>query len=175
MKKGTHKEQAKIQCQQVSESVTSSKEVVTDSAHVKQAIIARLNNLENQVKNLSSESSRKTRHIQSLQKQLHDVKQDNKRLVKENKDLRSLLTKTPDDNRPVGGQLDHKGTTLHQSEHIDKVGVMEQVSCTNCSENLSGAKGKVVERRQVIDIFIPQKIVTEYISFEKMCPVCGKN
>lgn len=77
-------------------------------------------------------------------------------------------------NRHVGGQPGHKGITLHQCEHVDKVEATNLVTCPNCGANLSHVKGKVVERRQVIDIVISKKWVTEYISFEKTCPNCGK-
>ena len=51
--------------------------VVTDTTTVEQTILERLANLEERVNNLSSDNSRKTRHIQQLQKQLHDVKLEN--------------------------------------------------------------------------------------------------
>lgn len=76
--------------------------------------------------------------------------------------------------RPVGGQPGHKGTTLHQSEHIDRTEAVSQSSCPACDANLSDIKGRIVERRQVIDIVMPRKWVTEYVSFEKICPACGK-
>jgi len=198
------------QAQQASMSVTSNNKVVTDTAIVEQTILERLANLEEKVNVLSSDNSRKARHIQRLQKQLHDVKLENKKLKKENKKLREQLSNAANgappslnsqnssvppskdtikgslertkrtqslrtkSNRPVGGQPGHKGTTLHQSDHIDKVEAVEQVACPDCDEDLSNIQGKVAERRQVIDIYFPQAFVTEFISFEKVCPNCGK-
>lgn len=162
MKKDMKKNQCKEQLQQASKSASTPKGVVTDIDLVQQSILARLNNLESQVKDLSSDNKRKDRHIQSLQKQLHDVKLENKRLKSENKQLRSQLEKLSDGNHPtlnsqnsstppskdtitnsqvrakrtsslreksnrhVGGQPSHKGTTLHQSEHVDKVEAIKQ-------------------------------------------------
>ncbi len=191
-------------------SVAATQPTVTDAPAVQKAILDRLAKLETKVSELSSDNSRKNRHIQSLQKQLHDVKLENKKLRQENKRLRQLASALPDSatspalnslnsstppskdsikvsqertkrtqslrqksDRPVGGQPGHKGTTLHQSEHIDKVEATELATCTDCSCNLSHVQGRVVERRQVIDIFFPRKFVTEFVSFEKTCPNCG--
>lgn len=210
MKKDKNASISTSQAQQASKSAIANAKVVTDTTTVEQTILERLANLEERVNNLSSDNSRKTRHIQRLQKQLHDVKLENKKLKKENKQLREQLANTPNgtppslnsqnssvppskdtikgslerakrtqslrtkSNRPVGGQRGHKGTTLHQSKHINKVEAMEQVACPNCNEDLSNIQGKIVERRQVIDIYFPQAFVTEFISFEKACPNCGK-
>ncbi len=210
MKKDKNVNISTNQAQQASMPVASTPKVVTDAAVVEQTILERLANLEGKVKVLSSDNSRKTRHIQRLQKQLCDVKLENKKLKKENKKLREQLSNTTNgkppslnsqnssvppskdpisgsldrtkrtqslrtkSNRPVGGQPGHKGTTLHQSEHIDKVEAMEQVTCPDCDEALSSVQGKLVERRQVIDIYFPRAFVTEFISFEKVCPNCGK-
>ena len=60
--------------------VTETQPTVTDAQVVQKAILERLATLEAKVSELSSDNSRKDRHIQSLQKQLHDVKLDNKKL-----------------------------------------------------------------------------------------------
>lgn len=210
MKKGILKNQKKGLSKSAPKSVTTAKSIVTDTEFVQQAILSRLSTLETKVKDLSSDNSRKERHIQSLQKQLHDVKQENKKLKNENKRLRSQVEKlsggsTPTLNsqnsstppskdtitnsqararrtsslreksdRHIGGQPGHKGATLHQSEHVDKVEVANLATCPDCGANISKVEGKVAERRQVIDITLSRKWITEYISFEKECPVCGK-
>ena len=210
MKKGILKNQEKGLSKPDPKSVTTAKSVVTDAEFVQQAILSRLSTLETKVKDLSSDNSRKERHIQSLQKQLHDVKQENKKLKNENNRLRSQVEKlsggsTPTLNsqnsstppskdtitnsqararrtsslreksdRHIGGQPGHKGATLHQSEHVDKVEVANLATCPDCGANISKVEGKVAERRQVIDITLSRKWITEYISFEKECPVCGK-
>ncbi len=166
-------------------SVAATQPTVTDAPAVQKAILDRLAKLETKVSELSSDNSRKNRHIQSLQKQLHDVKLENKKLRQENKRLRQLASAFPDSatspalsslnsstppskdsikvsqertkrtqslrqksDRPVGGQPGHKGTTLHQSEHIDKIEATELATCTDCSCNLSHVQGRVVERRK---------------------------
>ena len=209
MKKDNHNKQDEMPQHVASVPVTETQPTVTDAQVVQKAILERLATLEAKVSELSSDNSRKDRHIQSLQKQLHDVKLDNKKLRQENKRLRQLTAANPNTNspalsslnssippskdsiknsqertkrtqslrkkssRPVGGQPGHKGTTLHQSAHIDKVEAVEQATCPSCSCDLSNIRGRVVERRQVIDIFFPRKFITEYVSFEKTCPNCG--
>lgn len=209
MKKDNHNKRAEKQQCAASASVTASQPTVTDAPAVQKAILERLASLETKVRELSSDNSRKDRHIQSLQKQLHDVKLENKKLRLENKQLRQLAAANPNttspalnsqnsssppskdsikssqerakrtrslrkkSDRPVGGQPGHKGTTLRQSEHIDKVEAADLGTCSFCSCNLSQVQGRVVERRQVIDIFFPRMFITEYVSFEKTCPNCG--
>ena len=101
MKKGILKNQEKGLSKPDPKSVTTAKSVVTDAEFVQQAILSRLSTLETKVKDLSSDNSRKERHIQSLQKQLHDVKQENKKLKNENNRLRSQVEKLSGGSTPT--------------------------------------------------------------------------
>ncbi len=87
MKKDEHKQDEMPQ-HIVSVPVAGTQSTVTDAQVVQKAILERLATLETKVSELSSDNSRKDRHIQSLQQQLHDVKLENKKLRQENKQLR---------------------------------------------------------------------------------------
>ena len=63
MKKGILKNQEKGLSKSAPKSVTTARSVVTDAEFVQQAILSRLSALETKVKDLSSDNSRKERHI----------------------------------------------------------------------------------------------------------------
>lgn len=74
-----------------------------------------------------------------------------------------------------GGQFGHKGHTLKQSENPDVIENHDVLICEHCQESLADVVVKSYANRQVIDIPIPQPIVTEHRLAVKKCPCCGKN
>lgn len=77
-----------------------------------------------------------------------------------------------DRKKAAGGQKGHKGSTLTLSEHPSETIHYASESCVGCGESLRDVTGKVIERRQVIDIPEPQVIVTEHQALSKRCPCC---
>lgn len=84
---------------------------------------------------------------------------------------RSLREKS---DKPSGGQMGHKGTTLEMVSEPDSIEEHQPLFCTRCGKDLSGVEGSVVEVRQVFDIPLPVRpIVTEHQVLEKKCS-CGQ-
>jgi transposase len=84
---------------------------------------------------------------------------------------RSLREKS---NRPSGGQIGHKGSTLEFSKEPDFVVQHSPFFCTRCGNDLSQIEGSVIEIRQSVDIPLPiRPIVTEHQVIGKKCS-CGQ-
>jgi transposase len=73
-----------------------------------------------------------------------------------------------------GGQVGHKGGTLEQVEHPDKVEVHEMGECPHCNADLQDVEIQGVQKRQVFDIPEPRVEVTEHQAEVKCCVNCGK-
>lgn len=135
----------------------------------------------------------------SMSKRIDDLENENKELRKEltelkieNAELRSLLNKnSTNSNKPPssdgykkkpafaknksnkqGGQKDHKGRTLHQIEHPDKVLECPPENCT-CGHEFEKDEFILAEKRQVFDLPQPKLEVTEYRILKACCPNCG--
>lgn len=74
--------------------------------------------------------------------------------------------------KPVGGQLGHKGHTLEMSTSPDQTKELRPDFCNNCGASLLGQPSQLISRRQVIDIPPIVPITTEYQNFEVTCS-CG--
>ena len=76
--------------------------------------------------------------------------------------------------RKTGGQPGHEGTTLNKVENPNKrieIKVADYCDCGQCLKDVTGNS----KTRQVFDIPPINKIeVTEYLTEEKKCPICGK-
>ena len=72
-----------------------------------------------------------------------------------------------------GGQRGHKGRTLQQVAHPDKIVKCNPGPC-NCGHVFEDKELVLSEKRQVIDIPEPKLEVTEYQIYNGECPVCGK-
>lgn len=84
---------------------------------------------------------------------------------------RSLRTKS---NRKIGGQPNHKGTTLKQAKNLDFIVALPLVKQCSCGCNLSDISVSSIRKRQVFDIPKPVIEITEYQSSGKICPNCSK-
>jgi transposase len=87
-------------------------------------------------------------------------------LTRRNQSLREKSDK------PIGGQLNHEGTTLKMSTTPDEIVTLRSDFCNNCGLSLSQNSFTLGTRRQVIDIppIIPH--VVEYQSYVTTCS-CG--
>jgi hypothetical protein len=65
------------------------------------------------------------------------------------KRTRSLRRKS---GKRVGGQVGHKGATLHQAEFPDRVQVHEPKTCRRCRASLASSSVVGRQRRQVFDL-----------------------
>lgn len=71
-----------------------------------------------------------------------------------------------------GGQPGHKGRTLHQVDHPDKIVICKPNNCT-CGHNFKDEDLVLSEKRQVFDLPKPKLEITEYQIHKAVCPECG--
>lgn len=86
--------------------------------------------------------------------------------------------KAPQNNRQksgktTGGQIGHEGRTLEKVQNPDEVIEYKTPKVCDCGCSLDGVERKK-KTYQVFDIPKPQIRVTEYVTYEVVCPVCGK-
>jgi len=72
-----------------------------------------------------------------------------------------------------GGQKGHKGRTLKQKKHPDKVVDHCLAQCVGCGLDLSTESAQQIERRQVFDIPPISVQVCEHRAQIKVCPCCS--
>ena len=72
-----------------------------------------------------------------------------------------------------GGQKGHKGNTLHQVKHPDKIVECSPENC-DCGHEFTHSEIELAEKRQVFDLPEPRLDVTEYQLYQGECPDCGK-
>jgi hypothetical protein len=75
--------------------------------------------------------------------------------------------------KKVGGQEGHEGKTLEKTDCPDEVVEFKTPEHCNCGHNLSNIEGQR-KTRQIFDIPEIKVFVTEYVIYEKECPICGK-
>jgi transposase len=74
--------------------------------------------------------------------------------------------------KPSGGQIGHKGTTLLNVENPDHIIKHEVAMCLICQKDLTNAQIVAVGKRQVFDIPKPKIEVTEHQVISRICS-CG--
>lgn len=97
----------------------------------------------------------------------------------------SSIPPSKDENRPKrnnslrkksglkpGGQKGHEGKTLMVSDNPDIIEKSSPGYCNKCGKDLRGIEGKLLGKRQVVDIPPIKPIITEYQTFNKLCS-CG--
>lgn len=73
-----------------------------------------------------------------------------------------------------GGQVGHRGHTLSMVESPDEVVQHRPQVCAECHETLSQGAGRVVERRQVLDVPEIRLLATEHQVEAIYCPRCQR-
>jgi len=90
---------------------------------------------------------------------------------KKNQSLRSKGGKN-------GGQFGHKGKTLKQIDRPDEIVLVPYTieACKTCGFDLKDTLATLKEKRQVLDLDLQEtmKKITQYQSYSKVCPNCGK-
>ncbi len=81
--------------------------------------------------------------------------------------------------KKVGAQLGREGVTLLQSDAPDEIIKLDYIiaNCKKCGFDLSPIIAQLKEKRQVLDLELSSidTKITEYQSFNKICPQCGSN
>ncbi len=84
---------------------------------------------------------------------------------------RSKSLRKPSGKQP-GGQLGHRGETLHLVATPDEIVEHRPAVCTACQAPLADAPALLCERRQVQELPAVRLWVTEYQALHVRCPVC---
>jgi transposase len=79
----------------------------------------------------------------------------------------------PRSDRKTGGQQGHPGYTLERKATPDHIQTHRPTRCKQCQQDLSGAAGQVVERRQVQDVPPLRLEATDHVVEQVSCPVCA--
>jgi len=75
--------------------------------------------------------------------------------------------------KPTGGQWGHEGKTLEKVQNPDEVIEHKTPETCDCGHSLVGVES-IKKTHQVFDIPKPQIRVTEHVTYETVCPGCGK-
>lgn len=75
--------------------------------------------------------------------------------------------------RLSGGQLGHKGRTLEKVLNPDEVIEFKIPEICNCGFNMTDVP-TTTNTRQVFEMIKPKIQTTEYVTYETVCPKCGK-
>ncbi|WP_373233515.1 IS66 family transposase [Cohnella sp.] len=119
--------------------------------------------------------------IEALEKRIHELE----RQLGQNSNNSSKppssdgLRKPPVNLRKSGGKRGapkgHPGHTLHQAEHPDHIITLPtEQTCGHCHSSLRDAKFIGHEKRQVLDLPVPQLVVTEYRAEQRRCSCCHR-
>ncbi len=82
--------------------------------------------------------------------------------------------RTRSQRRRSGGQKGHRGTTLHQTDHPDRIQEHFPKACRGCGKALRRAdEDGEAKRRQVFDLPEPKPEVTEHRALACRCRRCG--
>ena len=71
-----------------------------------------------------------------------------------------------------GGQIGHRGETLHPVKNPDIIVDHYPKTCTQCAGTVSAEKSTAFRSRQVVDIPEPKVVVTEHRAHGCACPNC---
>lgn len=75
--------------------------------------------------------------------------------------------------RRVGGQPGHRGATLKQTAHPDRLITHAPETCPGCGSALAGAEVVASDRRQLFDLPEVRLLVTEHRRETRRCHRCG--
>ncbi len=111
--------------------------------------------------------------LQELKKDSHDSGKPPSRDSFERKQHSRTASRRQRTGKRHGGQPNHPGATLSQSEHPDLVTVHAVDRC-GCGRSLADEPVADYERRQVFEVPPLAAQVTEHRAERKRCPDCGK-
>jgi transposase len=132
----------------------------------------RIAHLEAEIKSLQEQLAEALKKIQELEGRLvKDSHNSSKPPSSDGYRHRTRSQREPSA-KPSGGQPGHQGHTLMLVEQPDEVVTHRPQACEQCQQPLEGVRGKVVERRQVLDLPPWRVEVKEHQVEEVACPHC---
>ena len=164
------------------------KEQILDISFVLNAINGKVDSLTKQLEIVTSENNVLKKEIVVLKERLavYETPKDshNSSIPPSKESIKSHAVKShkllatqslrEKSNKPSGGQIGHKGSTLEFSIEPDFIIQHKPFYCKRCGNDLSQIEGSVIEVRQSVDIPLPiRPIVTEHQVIGKKC-TCGQ-
>lgn len=140
-------------------------------------LLEKIEKLEARIAELEVENRELKEKVSELESKLADKNKDSHNSSKPpSKDPPEKQRKYPDRERSgkkPGAQKGNKGNGKKFEQVPDVIKNHEPETCS-CGESLKNVEGKVVDKRQEIDIPPVEPIVTEHRLIEKTCPCCNQ-
>lgn len=148
--------------------------VVKDMNSQIQSLTGTITDLNQKLVGLESSSAMQDRRIAELEARLNKNSSNSSKPPS----VDGYGKKSPKNNREksgksTGGQIGHVGKTLEKVENPNKIVEFKIQDSCDCGCSLEGIES-AKKTRQVFDIPKPQIWVTEYVTYNKVCPECGK-
>lgn len=157
------------------------------------AVITLVRGMEAKISELSRQVVSLQQQVVSFQQEVIDLRKANQQLNIRISELEARLNKNSGNSskppssdgykkiqnsrektgRPTGGQWGHEGKTLEKVENPDEVIEYKTPETCECGQSLVGVES-TKKTRQMFDIPKPQIRVTEHVTYETVCPGCGK-
>ena len=138
----------------------------------------RIKELERENEQLKKEVTELREQIAILQRQIEELKRrlglnsDNSSKPPSSDGLRKTHTSRSSNSEKFGGQVDHKGDTLKQTDNPDHTIKYDPAMCEACGNSLENIAESDVIERQEVDIIVEKQIIAHKASVKKC--TCGK-
>jgi transposase len=148
--------------------------VVKDMSSQIQSLTGTITHLNHELIDLKSSSARQEMRIAELEARLNKNSSNSSKPPS----VDGYGKKSPKNNREksgksTGGQLGHVGKTLEKVQNPNEVVEIKAPESCDCGCSLEKIES-TKKTRQVFDIPKPKIWVTEYVTYNKICPECGK-
>ena len=156
------------------EGITAVITVVKDMSSQIESLTGTITNLSHELGDLKLSSAKQTIQIAELEARLNkNSSNSSKPPSGDGYGKKSPKNSREKSGKPSGGQLGHVGKTLERIEKPNDVIEFKIQDYCDCGCSLNGIES-AKKTRQVFDIPKPQIWVTEYVTYNKVCPECGK-
>ena len=146
--------------------------VITLVKDINVSFTERFDKMNNEINGLNSEINRLNGKISELEARVNKNSGNSSKPPSSDgyKKIQNSRKKT---GKPTGGQWGHEGKTLEKVQNPDEVIEYKTPGKCDCGCDLHDVK-YTKKTRQVFDIPKPKMRVTEHVTYEGVCPKCGK-
>ncbi|SPF55691.1 transposase [Candidatus Desulfosporosinus infrequens] len=148
--------------------------VVKDMSSQIQSLTGTITNLSHELVDLKSSSAKQDMRIAELEARLNkNSSNSSKPPSGDGYGKKAPKNSREKSGKATGGQLGHAGKTLEKVQNPNAIVEFKIQESCDCGCNLERIES-TKKTRQVFDIPKPQIWVTEYVTYNKTCPKCGK-
>jgi len=148
--------------------------VVKDMSSQIQSLTGTITNFSHELVDLKASSIKQAMQIAELQARLNkNSSNSSKPPSVDGYGKKSIKNNREKSGKSTGGQISHVGKTLEKVQNPNEVVEFKIQESCDCGCHLEGIES-IKKTRQVSDIPKPQILVTEYVTYNKVCPECGK-